>query len=54
MSTASNRVSTQIVDEHKQFNNELPKFMQSVGLLDAGFNYHVVAVLGSQSTGKSK
>ncbi|EPX74646.1 GTP binding protein Sey1 [Schizosaccharomyces octosporus yFS286] len=47
------RICTQIVDEHKQFNKDIPQFMQEVNLADVGFSYHVVAVLGSQSTGKS-
>ncbi|WBW72176.1 ER fusion GTPase, atlastin Sey1 [Schizosaccharomyces osmophilus] len=47
------RICTQIVDEHKSFNKDIPQFMQEVNLADAGFSYHVVAVLGSQSTGKS-
>jgi len=32
---------------------KLPLYLSSQGLLAAGFNYHVVAVFGSQSTGKS-
>jgi hypothetical protein len=32
----------------------LPKSIESWGLLEKGFNYDVVAVFGSQSTGKSK
>ncbi|EPY50765.1 GTP binding protein Sey1 [Schizosaccharomyces cryophilus OY26] len=47
------RICTQIVDENKSFNKDIPQFMRQVNLADAGFNYHVVAVLGSQSTGKS-
>jgi hypothetical protein len=32
---------------------ELPEYMKSWGLAEAGFKYDVVAVFGSQSTGKS-
>ncbi|CEP07813.1 hypothetical protein [Parasitella parasitica] len=43
----------QIVDEHQKFTELLPDYMKSWGLADAGFKYNVVAVFGSQSTGKS-
>ncbi|KAF7730665.1 Dynamin-like GTPase that mediates homotypic ER fusion [Apophysomyces ossiformis] len=43
----------QIVDEHQKFTEQLPKYMGHWGLADAGFKYNVVAVFGSQSTGKS-
>ncbi|KAI9245724.1 RHD3/Sey1 [Helicostylum pulchrum] len=43
----------QIVDEHQKFSDELPQYMNDWGLSDSGFNYDVVAVFGSQSTGKS-
>ncbi|KAG8934733.1 Dynamin-like GTPase that mediates homotypic ER fusion [Tulasnella sp. 418] len=43
----------QIVDENKNFNGELNKYIAHWGLIDAGFQYNVVAVFGSQSTGKS-
>jgi len=33
---------------------ELSKQIQQWGLQDAGFNYNLVAVFGSQSTGKSE
>ncbi|PVF94313.1 root hair defective 3 GTP-binding protein [Serendipita vermifera] len=43
----------QIVDEQKQFNNHLGQQITKWGLQDAGFSYNIVAVFGSQSTGKS-
>lgn len=33
---------------------DLPAYLEKWGLGDAGFKYNVVAVFGSQSTGKSK
>ncbi|KAG8805609.1 Dynamin-like GTPase that mediates homotypic ER fusion, partial [Serendipita sp. 399] len=43
----------QIVDEQKQFNPLLGEQITKWGLHDAGFLYNIVAVFGSQSTGKS-
>ncbi|CAO3615002.1 unnamed protein product [Mucor fragilis] len=43
----------QVVDEHQKFTEQLPEYMKTWGLADAGFKYDVVAVFGSQSTGKS-
>ncbi|KAI8337352.1 RHD3/Sey1 [Choanephora cucurbitarum] len=43
----------QVINEEKKFNRSLAKHFQEWGLLDAGLNYNVVAVFGSQSTGKS-
>ncbi|KAG0750155.1 hypothetical protein G6F23_000424 [Rhizopus arrhizus] len=43
----------QIVDEHQKFSKHLSEYMEKWGLSDAGFKYNVVAVFGSQSTGKS-
>ncbi|TGZ84926.1 root hair defective 3 GTP-binding protein [Ascodesmis nigricans] len=43
----------QIIDENKDFTQKLPVYLQVQKLLTVGFNYHVVAVFGSQSTGKS-
>ncbi|KAL0077925.1 RHD3/Sey1 [Phycomyces blakesleeanus] len=43
----------QIVDEDQKFTENLPEYMGKWGLAEAGFNYNVVAVFGSQSTGKS-
>ncbi|KAJ3047036.1 Dynamin-like GTPase that mediates homotypic ER fusion [Rhizophlyctis rosea] len=44
----------QIVDENQEFTPLLHDFMKTKwGLVDRGFDYNVVAVFGSQSTGKS-
>lgn len=43
----------QIVDEQKQFNTHLGQQIDKWGLQDVGFAYNIVAVFGSQSTGKS-
>ncbi|KAJ9104579.1 Dynamin-like GTPase that mediates homotypic ER fusion [Naganishia friedmannii] len=43
----------QVVDEHQNFTPKLSRYLDKWGLLDKGFAYDVVAVFGSQSTGKS-
>ncbi|VDB95922.1 unnamed protein product [Peniophora sp. CBMAI 1063] len=43
----------QIVDDEKRFTQDLNDQLAHWGLRDAGFDYNVVAVFGSQSTGKS-
>ncbi|RIA79386.1 RHD3/Sey1 [Glomus cerebriforme] len=44
----------QIIDENQHFTQELSKSMKDEWkLFDSGFNYNLVAVFGSQSTGKS-
>ncbi|KAI8872586.1 membrane organization and biogenesis-related protein [Ramicandelaber brevisporus] len=44
----------QVIDEDQSFNSGLEEHMNSTWhLLDSGFDYNVVAVFGSQSTGKS-
>ncbi|CAG8471770.1 8937_t:CDS:10 [Scutellospora calospora] len=43
----------QIIDENQHFTKDLPKYMNEWQLADSGFNYNMVAVFGSQSTGKS-
>ncbi|KAG8871574.1 Dynamin-like GTPase that mediates homotypic ER fusion [Serendipita sp. 405] len=43
----------QVVDEQKQFNPLVGEQITKWGLQDAGFLYNIVAVFGSQSTGKS-
>ncbi|BGP15999.1 hypothetical protein JCM10213_005451 [Rhodosporidiobolus nylandii] len=43
----------QVVDEHQRFTSALDAHMKGWQLADAGFGYDVVAVFGSQSTGKS-
>ncbi|GAA6060069.1 hypothetical protein JCM10212_003030 [Sporobolomyces blumeae] len=47
------RSKLQVVDEDQKFTTTLNDHLSSWHLLDAGFNYNVVAVFGSQSTGKS-
>lgn len=46
-------MSLQLIDENKDFNNNLEQFFQDLGIGNNGLNYHVVSVFGSQSTGKS-
>jgi len=43
----------QIIDQDKVFNENLPQYLQLEGITRAGFNYHLISVFGSQSTGKS-
>jgi cytochrome b involved in lipid metabolism len=44
----------QVVKENQEFSSHLSNYMQKEWKLDGqGFNYHVLAVFGSQSTGKS-
>ncbi|KAG1467723.1 hypothetical protein G6F56_004249 [Rhizopus delemar] len=43
----------QIIDEDQKFTQNLPNYLEKWNLQDAGFKYNVVAVFGSQSTGKS-
>ncbi|RYP53676.1 hypothetical protein DL768_001402 [Monosporascus sp. mg162] len=43
----------QVIDEDKQFNPHLNSYLQATDVADAGFNYHLISVFGSQSTGKS-
>ncbi|KAK3074300.1 Dynamin-like GTPase that mediates homotypic ER fusion [Teratosphaeriaceae sp. CCFEE 6253] len=43
----------QIVDHEKNFNENLGAYLQMEGIIRAGFNYHLISVFGSQSTGKS-
>ncbi|KAI5454161.1 Dynamin-like GTPase that mediates homotypic ER fusion [Naganishia albida] len=52
---AGNQVTSrlQVVDEHQNFSKSLAKYLTKWDLLDKGFAYDVVAVFGSQSTGKS-
>ncbi|KAJ2458281.1 Dynamin-like GTPase that mediates homotypic ER fusion, partial [Coemansia sp. RSA 2424] len=50
----NNATRLQLIDSEQQFSEELTEFMQHKwGLAAAGFDYDVVAVFGSQSTGKS-
>ncbi|KAJ2908336.1 Dynamin-like GTPase that mediates homotypic ER fusion [Coemansia aciculifera] len=51
---ASSATRLQLIDEEQQFSDQLTGFMQNKwGMYEAGFDYDVVAVFGSQSTGKS-
>ena len=43
----------QIIDEDKNFNSNLPQYLRLENIIRAGFNYHIISVFGSQSTGKS-
>ncbi|KAF8639522.1 hypothetical protein AX17_001427 [Amanita inopinata Kibby_2008] len=43
----------QVIDDQKNFTASLNAQIEQWGLRDAGFEYNVVAVFGSQSTGKS-
>lgn len=48
----------QIIDENQAFKyfnltSKQDDFVELYGLHDIGFNYHLVSVFGSQSTGKS-
>ncbi|KAK2752444.1 Dynamin-like GTPase that mediates homotypic ER fusion [Arachnomyces sp. PD_36] len=43
----------QVIDEEKEFNPNLSKYLSKEHVTPAGFNYHLISVFGSQSTGKS-
>ncbi|POR32296.1 Protein SEY1 [Tolypocladium paradoxum] len=43
----------QVIDEDKEFNDNLNGYLQVTHVAEAGFNYHLISVFGSQSTGKS-
>lgn len=43
----------QVIDEDKQFNENLSTYLNIEKIIPAGFNYHLISVFGSQSTGKS-
>ncbi|KAG9201837.1 Dynamin-like GTPase that mediates homotypic ER fusion [Epicoccum nigrum] len=43
----------QVIDEDKVFNSKVAKYLDIEHVIPAGFNYHLIAVFGSQSTGKS-
>jgi hypothetical protein len=53
LSSADFEHGVQIIDGDKTFNPNLPQYLQIENVVRAGFNYHVIAVFGSQSTGKS-
>ncbi|PHH66672.1 hypothetical protein CDD81_6509 [Ophiocordyceps australis] len=43
----------QVIDEDKEFNQNLNDYLHVTHVAEAGFNYHLISVFGSQSTGKS-
>ncbi|KAL2133445.1 hypothetical protein VTI74DRAFT_2331 [Chaetomium olivicolor] len=43
----------QVIDEDKAFNTNLNDYLHETHVAEAGFNYHLISVFGSQSTGKS-
>ncbi|KAF7729334.1 Dynamin-like GTPase that mediates homotypic ER fusion [Apophysomyces ossiformis] len=43
----------QLIDEYQNFADELPEYIGKWGLTDAGLKYNVVAIVGSQSSGKN-
>ncbi|KKZ64661.1 protein SEY1 [[Emmonsia] crescens] len=43
----------QVIDEEKEFNPNVSKYLTHEKITPAGFNYHLISVFGSQSTGKS-
>lgn len=43
-----------VIDPHSFCRPDLSKQVERWGLRDAGFDYNIVAVFGSQSTGKSE
>ncbi|KIV92237.1 protein SEY1 [Exophiala mesophila] len=51
--TANFDNGVQVIDEDKEFNPDLSKYLQHTDVAHAGFNYHTISVFGSQSTGKS-
>ncbi|KAI5287170.1 Dynamin-like GTPase that mediates homotypic ER fusion [Ascosphaera atra] len=50
---ASYEHGVQVVGEDKEFNANLGKYLNYQNVSTAGFNYHLISVFGSQSTGKS-
>ncbi|KAJ5902089.1 Protein sey1 [Penicillium taxi] len=51
--TAAYEHGVQVIDEDKEFNPNLSKYLSLEDVTPAGFNYHLISVFGSQSTGKS-
>lgn len=43
----------QIINSDKEFNANLGQYLSLENITKAGFNYHLISVFGSQSTGKS-
>lgn len=50
---ASYEHGVQVIDEEKEFSPSLNTYLQISKVAQAGFNYHLISVFGSQSTGKS-
>ncbi|KAJ5960642.1 uncharacterized protein N7479_007792 [Penicillium vulpinum] len=50
---ASYEHGVQVIDGDKEFNPNLSKYLSLENVTSAGFNYHLISVFGSQSTGKS-
>ncbi|EKV06783.1 Protein sey1 [Penicillium digitatum] len=51
--SASYEHGVQVIDGNKEFNPNLSKYLSLENVTTAGFNYHLISVFGSQSTGKS-
>ncbi|KAL2054421.1 hypothetical protein ABVK25_005169 [Lepraria finkii] len=43
----------QVINENQEFNPTIPQYLSFEKASSAGFNYHLISVFGSQSTGKS-
>ncbi|CAK7564479.1 MAG: Dynamin-like GTPase that mediates homotypic ER fusion [Sporothrix epigloea] len=43
----------QVIDENKAFTEHLNEYVRETHVAPAGFDYHLISVFGSQSTGKS-
>ncbi|MCJ1265835.1 Dynamin-like GTPase that mediates homotypic ER fusion [Lobaria immixta] len=43
----------QVINEDQEFNPSLPNYLAFEKVAPVGFNYHLISVFGSQSTGKS-
>ncbi|SLM40961.1 protein sey1 [Lasallia pustulata] len=43
----------QVINQDQEFNSNLPSYLSLEKVAQAGFNYHLISVFGSQSTGKS-
>ncbi|ERT00165.1 protein SEY1 [Sporothrix schenckii 1099-18] len=43
----------QVIDEDKAFSTHVNDYLRKTHVAEAGFNYHLISVFGSQSTGKS-
>ncbi|KAI1341640.1 RHD3/Sey1 [Xylariaceae sp. FL0016] len=52
-SAAQYEHGVQVIDEDKEFNKNMNSYLQVTDVVDSGFNYHLISVFGSQSTGKS-